>query len=256
MLGQLGISGPDLTVRPGGLVNPERVEQDLPEAFEIFKEHGMGVPMITTAITSANDPPARPLLATAARLGIRYFKPGYYRYADMNQWRPAREAAHRQLAGVVQLAKELGLRAGFHLHSGPVIGGTAWDALELLQDLDPQVIGLYFDPSHATIEGGSNGWNFSFRRAVDRITMVSIKDFVWEKVKGRWRTSWVPLGQGMVRFAEFFGMLAKVPFPGPLSLHIEYDPGGATKTQRYDRALEAAVRDLQVLRQLLKAAYV
>lgn len=255
MLEQLGISGPDLTVRPGGLVNPARVEEDLPKAAAAFKEHGMGIPMITTALTKADDLAARATFSAAARLGIRYYKPGYYKYTDMNAWRPARDAAHQQLAGLVRLASQAGLRTGLHVHSGPIIGGTVWDALELIQEIDPQWIGLYFDPAHATIEGGNNGWKYSFQRAADRIIMVSVKDFIWEKSKGRWQSTWVPLGQGMVRFPEFFRMLARISFSGPLSLLIDYDPGGATKTQRYDRALEAAARDVRFLKEQLKAAY-
>jgi len=43
-------------------------------------------------------------------------------------------------------------------------------------------------------------------------------------------------------------LLRSTPFPGPISLHIEYDPGGSTKTERYDRSMAAAERDLKFLR--------
>ena len=85
--------------------------------------------------------------------------------------------------------------------------------------------------------------------------MVVIKDFIWEKVKGKWRTRWVPLGEGMVPFAEYFPLLLKTRFPGPLSLHIEYDPGGKTKVERFDNSLEAAARDLKFLREQLRGAH-
>ncbi len=85
--------------------------------------------------------------------------------------------------------------------------------------------------------------------------MVAIKDFVWEKVAGQWRTRWVPLGQGMVNWPDFFRLLARILFPGPISLHIEYDPGGATKAERFENSLAAAQRDLTFLRQQLGAAF-
>ncbi len=255
MFKELGIAGPDLTVRPGGLVKPESVEQDLPKAAAVFKEHGLAIPMISTEIASVSDPVARPTLATAAKLGIRYYKLGYHRYKDMNEWRAIREGTRKDLVALADLGKQLGIHAGFHSHSGPNVGGTVWDALELLQNLDPKWMGLYFDLAHATIGGDRNGWNFSFRRAAGRISMVAIKDYVWEKSKGEWRMRWVPLGEGMVRLPEFFKILAQAPFPGPLSLHIEYDPGGNTKTEKYDRALEAGARDLKYMREQLKAAF-
>ena len=52
----------------------------------------------------------------------------------------------------------------------------------------------------------------------------------------------------MVNWPEFFALLIKVPFPGPISIHIEYDPGGSTKLERIDRNLEAAQRDIDFVR--------
>ena len=254
MFRQLGISGPDLTVRPGGLVKPERAVQDLPAAMNIMKDHGMSIPMMTTAVTSANDPLTRPLLSTAAKIGMKYYKLGYYQYKDMDQWRATRDNVRKELTALAALNKELGLFGGFHNHSGPMVGGTLWDLLELLQST-PNRLGLYFDPSHATIEGGKNGWNSASSARRARSAWWPSRIFVWEKTKGEWRTRWVPLGEGMVRFPEFFKMLVKVPFTGPLSMHIEYDPGGKTKPERYDRALEAAQRDLAYLKSQLKAAF-
>jgi sugar phosphate isomerase/epimerase len=122
----------------------------------------------------------------------------------------------------------------------------------MLSGLDSQQVGFYFDPAQATIEGGSHGWKLGLARLAPRIVMVAIKDFVWEETGGQWRTRWVPLGQGMVRWNEFFAMLAKIPFEGPISLHIEYDPGGATKAARFENSLAAAERDLKWLRERLK----
>jgi sugar phosphate isomerase/epimerase len=78
--------------------------------------------------------------------------------------------------------------------------------------------------------------------------MLAIKDFVWEKGDKGWRTRWVPLGEGMVQWPAFFELLRSTKFSGPISLHIEYDPGGSTKTERYDRSLSAADNDLKFLR--------
>ena len=173
----------------------------------------------------------------------------------MNRWQATRESVRKRLPHLVELGRKLGIRAGFHNHSGPIVGGTLWDAWEMLEPLDPQWIGVYFDPSHATIEGGKNGWNLGFRRVSARLMMVAVKDYVWEKVKGEWRTRWVPLGQGMVPLQPFLKLLAGARVPGPLSLHIEYDPGGKSKTERYDKALEAGARDLKYLKEQLRAAF-
>src|SRR5947207_8627811 len=77
-----GFDGVDLTVRPGGHVLPERAAQDLPRAVEAIRSHGIEVPMITTELTAASDPSARPILSTAAQLKIPFFKLGYWKYGN------------------------------------------------------------------------------------------------------------------------------------------------------------------------------
>ena len=62
----LGFDGLDLTVRPGGHVVPERVGVELPKAVAAARAEGLGVPMISTAITGATTPHAEAILAAAA----------------------------------------------------------------------------------------------------------------------------------------------------------------------------------------------
>src|SRR5687768_3871237 len=83
MLAPLNIAGPDLTVRGGGVVKPEQAAEELPKAVAAFREQGMSIPMLTTNLTSASDPTARPILTTMGQLGIRYYKLGYYHYHDV-----------------------------------------------------------------------------------------------------------------------------------------------------------------------------
>src|SRR5919198_5442781 len=66
---EAGFEGVDLTVRRKGHVAPERAAVDLPRAVEAITSRGAKVPMITTELTSANTPLARPLLQAAARSG-------------------------------------------------------------------------------------------------------------------------------------------------------------------------------------------
>jgi sugar phosphate isomerase/epimerase len=255
-LKEVGVTGPDLTVRPGGVVPPERVTEELPKVAAALRDQGLTIPMISTGITSADDATARPTLAAMKRLGISYYKLGYYPYGDVADWKSRIESVRTSLAGLVKLNEEFGVQAGFHNHAGASVGGALWDSWEVLEGLDPQRVGFYFDPSHATIEGGNHGWKLNFVRIRPRLKMVAIKDFIWEKVGGAWRTRWVPLGEGMVRWGEFCAVLARAVFDGPISLHIEYDPGGRARSSRLEKSLEAAARDLKFLRRHLDEAVV
>jgi hypothetical protein len=63
----------------------------------------------------------------------------------------------------------------------------------------------------------------------------------------------------MVRFPQFFGMVARSGFSGPLQLHFEYPLGGAndgktTLTMPREEVLAAMKRDLSRLRGWLAQA--
>ncbi|HLM99146.1 MAG TPA: sugar phosphate isomerase/epimerase family protein [Bryobacteraceae bacterium] len=242
---QMGFDGVDLTVRPEGHVLPGRVTEDLPRAVETLRGAGLVVPMITTGLISANDPAARPTIETAGRLGVPRFKLGYWNYRDQESIDARLGQVRGDVTGLVALAKEHGVTAGYHNHSGNYVGAAVWDTRAIIGDMDSRAIGYYFDPCHATAEGGEGGWRIAMRMALPRIQMVAIKDFVWEKSGGKWKMQMCPLGEGMVRWAEFFGMLAAARFQGPVSMHAEYEP--------VDEA--ALARDLAFLKKQVDAAY-
>lgn len=249
----LGFDGVDLTVRPGGHVDPKRVATDLPVFVDAIRHEGLAVPMITTALVSDADPVAQPTLETAARLNIPFFKPGYYLYKFVDV-RKELEAAGKQLRGLADLSRRHGMRLGYHNHSG-YIGGPIWDFAPFIEALDPATVGYYFDVRHATVEGGDGGWRSAFNMVAPRLSMIALKDFYWEKSGGSWRQHDCPIGEGMVDWKRYFGMLAKAGFRGPVSLHLEYEITGATPSAQQENTLAAAARDLKFVKAHLADAY-
>ena len=248
----LGFGGIDLTVRPGGHVVPERAALDLPPFLAAVRENGLEVPMITTGLLSAADPTARPILETAGRHQVRFFKPGYYRYAFVDV-RKELESAAADLRGLAALAAECGVQLGYHNHAG-YLGGPVWDIARIIEALDPRWVGYYFDVRHAVVEGGDGGWRAVLNLIAPRLKMVAVKDFFWEKGPKGWEQRNCPLGQGMVDWKEFFSALARGGFQGPVSLHIEYDIPGPARVKR-ENSLAAAAQDLAFLKAGLARAY-
>lgn len=254
-LRSLGFAGADLTTRPRGHVLPENVERDLPLAHEALAAEDVSLPMITTGLLSRRDPAARPTLYTAARLGIPYFKLGYFRYRDFADLDGQLARVKADVEGLAALAGHAGITGGFHNHSGTYVGSALWDHWWTLRDTDPQQIGIYFDPCHATIEGGSAGWEIGFHRLKDRLAMVACKDFVWERRDGQWKVAMCPLGEGMVDYPRFFQALAATDFAGPISLHVEYKIEAPTEAQRREREMAAIERDFKYLKSQYQAVY-
>lgn len=251
---QLGFDGVDLTVRPGGHVKPENAATDLPKAVEAIQAAGVSVPMITTGLLTADEATAQPIIATAGKLGIPYFKTGYHKW-QFKDVRAELQQAAQAFGSLAALAQRHSTQAGFHNHSG-YVGGGIWDFIPLMEKLDAKSAGWYYDPHHAVAEGGAGAWKAALQWIAPRIKMVAVKDFVWEKTAKGWATHDCPLGEGMVDWKHFFGVLARSGFSGPISLHIEYEIAGKTEKEKEANTIIAAQRDLAFLKSQVQAAFV
>ncbi len=179
-------------------------------------------------ICPAYDPTARPILEAAAKSGVRYFKPGYYRYA-LSDVRAEVVEAGRALAGLTELAQSSGIELGFHNHEG-YLGASLWDIAPEMDKLPTKWAGYYFDVRHAVVEGGGGGWKSATRLVAPRLKMVAIKDFYWEKTDRGWHVKNCPLGEGMVDWSWYSKELARA-------------------------TLADAARDLKVIRRHFSEAY-
>ena len=245
-----GFDGVDLTVRAKGHVAPDRAAADLPKAIDAIRAQGVTVPMVTTELTSASDPLARPLLQAAARSGVRFFKTGYWHYSASPDVRAQVAKGGEALTGLTALARECGIELGFHNHNA-YIGAALWDIAPAMDRLDPKWAGYYFDPRHAVAEGGGGAYKAATHLVLPRLKMIALKDFFWAKSEKGWRIENCPMGEGMVDWAWFGTALKSATFAGPISLHFEYEIPGATPQERVKGTLAAAVKDLAFSRKVL-----
>ncbi len=248
---QIGYDGVDLTVMDGGHVNPHITNVDLVRAFESVRGAGIEVPAISTTLTTINDPTAYPILAIAGHTQVHLYRLGFWPYGFNGSTAPSdiprRLAQVRgDLAGLVAYGQRAGMTAMFPNRAGGYVGEALWDAQSVIGDMDPALVGYYFDPSQATAEGGVSGWEIALRLALPRLRAVALQDFTWVKSGDAWRMQMCPLGEGMVDWQAFFRILAQARFTGPVSIHMEYRP---------QDELGAMTKDLQFVRRQVQNAW-
>jgi len=227
---QIGFDGVDLTVRPGGHVEPRLSNVDLVRAFESITGAGLECPMITTALTSPVEPTALAVIAISGRTQTPLFRVG--------EWRTAYSPAYlRDIRGLVSIGARYNIAMALHNYTGENAGETDWSVADTLAGLDPKWAGAYFDPIHH-----GEKWETALRPLLPRLRAVALKDF---KITN---TGSVPcaLGDGAMDFAKLFSRLAQAGYHGPLSLRLEYAP---------QDELDAIVKDYQFARKQLDAAY-
>jgi len=225
VMAEIGFDGVDLTVREKGHVLPEEVKQKLPEAVKAVEKHGLKVPMITSGITDMDSPHAEDVIKTAADCGVKYMKLGYWLYKEFGTIKSLIADAKKALDGIARVVGRYGITAGVHIHSGNFLTADGAIVWEIIRDFHPDRIAAYIDSGHMAVEGALSGWKMCLDLLSDRIAMCAIKDLAIQPSDDpdkRWKHGVVPLGEGFVKWPEFFKCLKESGFDGVMTIHSEY----------------------------------
>lgn len=244
-IAELGFDGIEAPIRKGGHIEPEAVPDELPKLVEALRKRNLEITVMTSDINDPNDPLTEKVLKTASKLGIRRYRMKYFKYdfdkpilKQINKWRP-------QIEDLAALNRELKVTALYQNHAGRnYLGAPLWDLSKLLQGISVDEIGVAYDIRHATAEGGMS-WPVTYHMIRPHIDTVYVKDFVWNDGV---RPVNVPLGEGRID-DDFFKLLRKSGFNGPISLHEEYLDH--RKPELVPDHLSAIKRDFAVLKKML-----
>jgi len=247
--GALGFDGIDLLVRRGHQVEPADPDR-IPAAVARLQAAGLAVPMATTDLTEPS-PDAERLLARCGEAGIGVARLGYWKYDPGCGYAALLEAARRDLAGLAGIAERTGVRLAIQLHGGTIHGSGA-QALALLRDHDPALVGAYPDPGNQVVQDGREDWRFTFDVLAPWLCCVGVKNGGWfprdlaPTGQRRWASDWLGIADGMVPWDEVVAHLRATGYAGPLSFHSHYEVP-------FDQALAQTRTDLGFARRLLAA---
>lgn len=249
---EMGFNGLDLTVRPKGHVLPDRVTDDLPKAVDAMKKFGLAPKLMTTNVVDSTNPEQLQILETASKLEFTHYRTGWLKYPEDKNIAASQAIFNQQFRNLAIVNKELGLIGGYQNHAGKHVGAPIWDLPPILDNENNKFMGCQYDIRHAVAEGGGS-WELGLQLVAPLIRSIVIKDFKWGKVDGKWKPINVPLGEGMVDFTSYFSLLKKYKIKVPVSLHLEYDLGGAehgasTITMDKKEVFNQMKKDLSFLR--------
>ena len=257
-LKDMGLTAVDFTVRANGYVERAEVREGLPAAVETLKQVGVEVPMLTTDICSADEEGAAQVFATAAECGVQWLKLGYWSYDDFGSLEKMIYEVKSRLVDLEALAKQYGVWAGMHIHSGynnvTANGAVVW---EILRGRNPEHIGAYIDPGHMVAEGARSGWKQCMDLLSPWIKLVAVKDMKFvhnptEDNPKNYDLQLVPLAEGMVQWPEVFELLHRIGFDGGISIHGEYIGSHSFRDMDADGVVAQTREDLAYLRPILE----
>ena len=222
-----GYDGIQWTVRKKGHVEPENAKTELPKLCKIAESFGLKSRTICTDI-KPGDAGAEDVLRAAADCGITLQRPAYFFYdAKTETFRQSLDRIRRGYAWLAALAEKTGVKATYQNHSswGPsVFGGVVWDVYECVRDLDPQYIGVEYDPMHAFFETNLS-WSHGFELIAPWIAAIDLKDFHYQpdpKNAKKTKKAMVAAGAGVVPWEEVRRLQERNGVRVPYILHFEY----------------------------------
>ena len=251
---ELGFDGIDLTVRPDGHVSPEKVEIDLPKAIQAAKKANIEILMIVTNILQA-DALAERVLKTATAEGIKHYRMGWYHLEMQRDITTQVDSFGMQMKGLANLNKKYQISGEYQNHGGQYLGAAVWDLQPIFKNINSPLLGCQYDINHANAESGAN-WETGFRLIAPYIKSIAIKDFKYELKDGKLLKIGCPLGEGIIDWKKYLQLLKQYKINVPITMHFEYDLGGAEnglRSIKIDKKviLDAMRKDLILLKSWL-----
>jgi L-ribulose-5-phosphate 3-epimerase len=129
---------------------------------------------------------------------------------------------------------------------------------KILETSDSHFFGTQYDVRHAMVEGALS-WENGLELVHSQIKTIVVKDYKWVQNNGKWEILNTPIGEGMVDFKKFFRILKDYHIRVPVSMHVEYNLGGAEKglktfTWEPEYIYSTMKKDLNTIQKLWKEA--
>ncbi|HEX2516790.1 MAG TPA: sugar phosphate isomerase/epimerase [Chloroflexota bacterium] len=254
----LGFDGVELTVRPGGHILPDNVEQDLPRAVGELREVGLEVPALVVEIHNRSEPSSAAVCRAAGAVGATVLRTSSARYREFGTIREQIDGARKDAQDLQSLGQEFGVRLCVHCHSGDFLSSSGPLLSMVLDGTDPRFVGVSLVLGHLTTEGGKSGWRQSIDLLQERVGIVAVKSFGWfhepdpKTADLVWNAKLVPLEEGNVRWRQAFELLRQVGWDKDgralVSLHSEYQGGGSWRSLDVPELVEQTRQDFAYLR--------
>ncbi|MEK4273604.1 sugar phosphate isomerase/epimerase family protein [Paenibacillus sp. FSL R7-0026] len=212
-------------------VDPSRWE----EQVHVFREAALGQGRKSIALVpylNCGDLPAtEQAFQAAAGLGASMMRVGVPGYDRKTRYPELYRKAVDYLSEVQDLAKQYNIKAIVETHH-QTIAPTASLAYRLVQSLDPQHVGVLYDPGNMVHEGYENH-RMGLELLGPYLAHVHVKNAGWFEAEGKesqkvnvtekssgvtlntaWKCHWTPLTEGMVDWVQMVRDLRAVGYDG------------------------------------------
>lgn len=159
----------------------------------------------------------------AQAIGARNIRVGSGRYDKEQEYLPQVEHARAQYRIICEMAQKYGVKALIETHMNQ-LAPTVTKAMNILKDLDPNHVGIMWDPGNQVVEGREE-YEMALSEAGDFLGEVHIKNMKWiedgtgEDGQVQWKRVQAPVKEGQVDWPAVMALLKQRRYDG--WLHFE-----------------------------------
>jgi sugar phosphate isomerase/epimerase len=198
-----------------------------PQEWDRFKkaaaEHGMETLSVTPYLRIDDLAATEHVLRAAHYLGARFIRLGVPSYDRSIPFNRLYEAGLAYLKQAESLCRKYGVKGLIETHHG-TIAASASGAMRLVQELDPDAVGVLYDPGNMVFEGFEN-YRMGMEMLGPYLAHVHVKNAGWQTTGAEgedgalaWTAGWEPMKQGMVPWKQVIDDLRAVGYDGYLGL--------------------------------------
>ena len=254
-LKNLGCDGVDLPCRPGSPINHANGPEKLPEIKKIFEDHGLKLERLVTSLYEANAETER-LLEAIHNVGVKKIRLGDYPIRSPQQDpQVLLNAARRKLCKLERLFEKHQVKGAIQNHSGNVLEVNVSSCLRMLQDCNPEWVGVQYDPGHLTLSG--EPVKLALGLLGPYLHSVNFKsprqEYFIDPGTNRlsYKPIWVPLRDGMLDVSSVLRELREVGYTDATSIHAEYSCHFYWVEKDIEATNKLVAKDVAYLRELI-----
>lgn len=192
------------------------------ELKALCDQYGIEVFSLTSYLPPSEIEKIEQVLKAAQIMGcpkIRVFPPQYDEKTNYNE---AFSAMRQNAEELEKLARQYGVKIIFEIHMDNLLASPS-SARRMLEGLDPNCLGLIFDPGNMVNEGFEN-YKKSLDMLGDYVAHVHVKNGILERDgvdelgAAKWKRVWTPLKEGMADLKKFFQVLQASGYDGTVCI--------------------------------------
>ena len=199
----------------------EELEEKAPHLKEICDAAGLEI-FSLTGYPPTTEESVEIMMRAAASIGVKKIRVFQSKYNGTRDYREMVYELRLMLRKIEMLGRRYGVKALIEMHHETLVSSpsaAAW----ILQDFDPQYLGVIFDPGNMVMEGYED-YQKGFELLGPYVGHVHVKNHLLvsdgrdEFGSAKWKNRAVPLWEGMADLPKLFRVMKKVGYDDTVSL--------------------------------------